>query len=226
MAFGYNEQALIKFKPMIEMAAVWNEVNCASDLNEFNRRKEAFENSSLMQVGDLFPHPKPFPDDDLKGIYEGFYQKAYGVSYEEFKASLGRNSLYFLRPEDKSYRKVVKDFLDRVFSGNPFAPRWESLYRSSIDMGHTGGYLFNSSEGAWSLSAPDVINFINTYLSIVYLLGNETLLAHGVDNHSEGLINLFRQFAEAENACFQQAPFSKDDPTKHIIYDGNGVHIA
>lgn len=215
VSLGYSEQASIKYKPFLELCSAFYSIESSESLQEFKARKAAFESGSFLTVWGLLENKDPnrmsFRDKELKSAYESFYQKAYKVDFSTFKSNLLANSLYFLSPAKKSYDAVVEDFLSSFAVAESTKVRWRCLYKDSKDIGHTGGFLFDSDAGPWQADAPMVISSINAIFLEFVLLASQAPDGQVGKQNLDQDIQLFKKTIDAENLMFSEKPFSKDD---------------
>ena len=201
-SLGYREQIIGKFKPFMEYASVYSVLGSIQDLEEFKTRKTAFCYSSRLQI---IEHLKALGLGDnetdlpqVRDIYESFYQKEYGDTFEYFYNELSKNSLYFLRKDGKkSYNIVVKEAIAKVIPEKDRELVF-FLYKLAKDMSHASGYNFNASVGLVDYYCRVAMYAVWKIVIEYFLSAALTLEEHGVKTDLGPIIDAFRLFMNVE----------------------------
>ena len=204
-SLGYKEQILAKFKPFLENAAVYSVINCIDGMDEFKARKLAFCYSSRLQIMEHFKAIGVLEKEtflpQVQAVYELWYKDHYHVPFEQFYASMSKNSRYFLSPDDASntYGFIVKDSISKVIAASDQELVW-FLYKQSQDMSHASGYNFNSCPGISDYYCRVAMYSVWKYM-VVLLENMELVLAdHGVETDLRAVIDAFALFMAVENS--------------------------
>jgi len=215
LTFGFAEQALIKLKPFLELSAVFQRIEDAPDAATSNLLVRAYETSTSGSYGmflEKATHRDDYDDEELPKLYQEYYRDAYHLDdYAKFREKFLRKSLYFLDQNPPSYNQLVESFLSGLGSSEREATFDLALYESSKDLGHGGGYLFDSSDCVWTSFGPQAVVFLNRYLLFFfYLYDLNTAKATG---HSsiEALLSSFKADCATEEYYFHAIPVHKVD---------------
>lgn len=218
VSLGYNEQTCSKLKSFIEYSAIFNAVNKANSVEEFNNIKLGYWYSSKLQVEEYLSDlgltdTNILNIELLKNIYESFYKERYELnSFEEFESKMRGNSLYFLsNDEKKSYNTFCIKLIDDVFPDKEKNLFVKNIYRICKDMNHSTGYNFNASEGIW-FSAPHRALIVVYDLLIYFILSiANSLHDNGVDRDVSIVVKQLKLFLQQHYDAYIQIVKSEID---------------
>ena len=145
---GHREQVIAVFRPFAELSSVINKIN-TYDVDQFHILRKAFMFSSRLQLINLVDNVTnkvtKIDNESLKDLYEKYYKEKYNLdSYIQFEREIVNNSLYFLDKSKKSYKNLVMDNSNIIFKDKTMQEEFKTLYKVSIDMSHSSGYVFNA----------------------------------------------------------------------------------
>lgn len=164
---GYNEQTTIKYKVFVESAAVLMKFSNLKRDKESEMIQQAFCDSSLVQaqlIIDKINRNKTKIDEEMINNYYKFYQEKYKVDFETFRKQFLSNAFYAISKSQKNYKFLVRDTSDLIENNEIQRKIDNYLYLVSLDLGHAGGYLFNSSESVWTYSARHCLEYTSKYI--------------------------------------------------------------
>lgn len=107
--FNFTYQALNKFYIFIESMVIYNQL-ASLDLINCKYSKLAYFISTNLQIADIFIdfNSQPYPDNEIKELYNEHFKVKYKVTYKEFKANLKNNLIYFLTDKPISYLEFMQ----------------------------------------------------------------------------------------------------------------------
>lgn len=200
LALGYNEQTIAKFRPFTEYISTFVALNSAKDQEEMIYLKKGFWYNSRIQldtyISGVVKGDKLYDKTALKEIYEGYYKNKYHLdSLDSFMNGMKRSALYFIDPNRKNYKHIVREYVDTMDNVNHLAAQdYLANYRISIDISHAGGYSFDSSPIIIEIYAIKSILNVWEFLLKYVMLNSLTLQEHGYEVNVQRPISVISEF--------------------------------
>jgi hypothetical protein len=213
LTFGYAEQALIKAKPFIEQSAVFQRIESSQDVAQMNFLIRGFAASTAASFGMLLQkaaRKSDYDDDELPLLYRDYYKAAYHLpNYSLFRDTFVHHSLYFLSPTPLGYNSLSGDFFQSWRTTPEKKAIFQALYKASQDMGHGGGYLFDSSVDLWNYGGKEALFMLNDFLCYFFTNYEAYYFSEHKDSPLGDLVTRFVEICNLERLSFTIGPIKK-----------------